>query len=173
MLLGHSRGHTGICRVVSLSLANSRDLCMWNNNWSLPGTFCWVGPEVSWVFLTSALIRQLQLTQWCLKIIIILTCMKDHKTAMKPFRLTSMCLSFIAQQVGKQYSLSTREIHFWIRGGRKNTNVAYYRPCTPPAMLPTFRLAYARSPHPLRPLLPPNRLVCYQSRSERSGTVNK
>ena len=48
--------------------------------------------------------------------------MKDHKTAMKPFRLTSMCLCFIAQQVGKQYSVSTREIYSRLNTwGKKKT----------------------------------------------------
>ena len=40
------------------------------------------------------------------------TCMTDHKTGMKPFRLT--CMSLIAQQVGEQYSVSTREISFHV-----------------------------------------------------------
>jgi len=64
--------------------------------------------------------------------------MTDHKTGMKPFRLTGMCMSFIAQQVGKKYSVSTREIYSLLKTwGRENTNVAYYRSCTPPALLPT------------------------------------
>lgn len=85
--------------------------------------------------------------------------MKDHKTAMKPFRLTNMCLCFLAQLVGKQCSTSTREIYSLLNTWeRKNTKDAYYRLCTPPAMLRTFRLAYAHFPCP-----PPNGLVSDQS----------
>lgn len=97
------------------------------------------------------------------------TCMTDHKTGMKPFRLTCMRMSFIAQQVGEQYSVSTREISSRLKTwGRENTNVAYYRSCSRPALLPTYRLAYACCP-----LSFPNGLVSDQSRSERPETVHR